>query len=118
MYAATIGEVDGVRLIRRETMERARTPQTKGLFAPGGFAKLARGEPQWFGFGFELPRTPEPMFGAGSFGHAGAGGRMGFAHPESGIAVGYVCNNMMWNNLEPDMRWMPWTKALHDVVGT
>jgi CubicO group peptidase (beta-lactamase class C family) len=116
MYAGLIGEVDGVRLIKRETMERARTPQTKGLGPPGDFAKFARGEQQWFGFGFELPRAPEPMFGPGSFGHAGAGGRMGFAQPEKGIAAGYVCNNMMWNNLDPDPRWMPWTKALHAVV--
>jgi len=117
MYAALIGEVDGVRLVKRETMERARTPQTKGLGPPGQFKNFARGEPQWFGFGFEMPRAPEPMFGPGSFGHAGAGGRMGFANPEKGIAVGYVCNNMMWNNFDPDPRWVPWTNALHAVVG-
>jgi len=117
MYASLISYVDGVRLIKPESMERARTPQTKGIGAPGDFARFARTEPQWFGLGFELPRAPEPMFGPGSFGHAGAGGRMGFAHPESGLAVGYVCNNMMWNNLEPDARWVPWTKALHEVVG-
>ena len=117
MYASLISEVDGVRLFKAETMQMARTPQTKGLGAPGDFAKFMRTEPQWFGLGFELPRAAEPMFGPGSFGHAGAGGRMGFAHPESGIAVGYVCNNMMWNNLEPDARWVPWTKALHDIVG-
>jgi CubicO group peptidase (beta-lactamase class C family) len=116
IYASLISEVDGVRLLRPETMERARTPQTKGIGAPGDFARFARTEPQWFGLGFELPRAAEPMFGPGSFGHAGAGGRMGFVHPESGIAVGYVCNNMMWNNLEPDARWVPWTKALHDAV--
>ena len=43
------------------------------------------------------------MLGDGSFGHAGAGGRMGFAHPESGVAVGYVCNNMLWDGIRgPD----------------
>jgi hypothetical protein len=33
-----------------------------------------------------------PMLGDGSFGHSGAGGRLAFAHPESGTAVGYVCS--------------------------
>src|SRR5256885_14468419 len=31
MYAAIIGEVDGVRLLSRDTVERARKPQTDGL---------------------------------------------------------------------------------------
>src|SRR5262249_46048843 len=90
IYASLISEVDGVRLLKPETMERARTPQTRGIGPPGDFARFSRTEPQWFGLGFELPRAPEPMFGPGSFGHAGAGGRMGFAHPGSGIAPGAV----------------------------
>ena len=117
MYAALIGEIDGVRLIKPETLVQARKWQTANIGMPGDFAKFMRVEPQKFGLGFELPRSPEPMFGEGSFGHAGAGGRMGFAHPEHGLAVGYVCNNMLWNNLEPDARWVGWTKALHDAVG-
>ncbi len=118
MYAAAIGEVDGVRLLRRETMERARTCLTDGIGAPEPLGKLAGGrEPQHFGLGFELMREAEPMFGPGSFGHAGAGGRMGFAHPESGIALAYVCNNMPWDGMTADARWLPWTKALHEAVG-
>ena len=34
------------------------------------------------------PARATPMLGQGSFGHAGAGGRIGFAHPESGTAGG------------------------------
>jgi CubicO group peptidase (beta-lactamase class C family) len=118
MYAATIGTVDGVRLLSRETMERARTWQTDGLRAPGDFAKLPNGDPQRLAYGFELARGAEPMLGPGSFGHAGAGGRMGFAHPQSGIAVGYVCNAMVWDGMSgPDPRWMPWTRALGEIVG-
>jgi hypothetical protein len=57
------------------------------------------------------------MLGDGSFGHAGAGGRLGFAHPESGTAVGYVCNNMLWDGIRgPDERWLPWTKALGEII--
>jgi CubicO group peptidase (beta-lactamase class C family) len=119
MYAATIGEVDGIRLLKRETMERARKPQTDGLKGPGDFAKLPNPDPQRLGLGYELNRKIEPMLGDGSFGHAGAGGRMGFAHPESGTAVGYVCNNMLWDGIRgPDERWLPWTKALNEIIVT
>ena len=37
---------------------------------------------------------------------------------ESGIAVGYVCNNMLWDYTRgPDDRWLPWSKALREVAG-
>ena len=117
MYAATIGAVDGVRLLNAETVERARKWQTQGLTSPGDFAKLPNADPQRLGLGYELNRRAEPMLGDGSFGHAGAGGRMGFAHPESGVAVGYVCNNMLWDGIRgPDDRWVPWTKALREAL--
>jgi CubicO group peptidase (beta-lactamase class C family) len=118
MYAATIGAVDGVRLLKPETVARARQWQTKSLASPGDFAKLPNADPQRLAYGYELNRAAEPMLGDGSFGHAGAGGRMGFAHPEWGIAVGYVCNNMLWDGIRgPDDRWVPWTKALREAVG-
>ena len=118
MYAATIGEVDGVRLLQPQTVARAMRPQTEGLTAPGDFAKLPNPSPLRYGLGYQLTRSVAPMLGEGSFGHDGAGGRIGFAHPQSGIAVGYVCNNMLWDGLRgPDERWVPWTAALRDVVG-
>jgi hypothetical protein len=41
---------------------------------------------------------------------------MGFAHPESGTAVAYVCNSMLWNGFTgPDQRWLKWTKALREA---
>jgi CubicO group peptidase (beta-lactamase class C family) len=119
MYAALIGEVDGVRLIGAAAMERARTSQTAGLGPPAEFASMPRpAQPQAFGLGFELPSTGNPMLGTGSFGHAGAGGRLGFAHPESGVAVGYVCNTMLNSPAGPDARWVDWTRALHEAVGS
>jgi hypothetical protein len=58
------------------------------------------------------------MLGEGSFGHDGAGGRIGFAQPDTGIAVGYICNNMLWDGMSgPDDRWVPWTKALRGALG-
>ena len=98
-------------------MEQARTPQTAGLGPPPSFAKLARGEWQPYGIGFELPAAEKPMLGPGSFGHAGAGGRWGFAHPESGVAVGYVCNTMIESPTAPDPRWVGWLAALREVGG-
>jgi len=118
MYAACIGEIDGVRLLTPETIERARESQNEELGAPRPLMPLVGPGPQRFGLGFELPRAIEPMLGAGSFGHGGAGGRMAFAHPESGIAVAYVCNSMLWDGFSgPDQRWLGWTKALLDVIG-
>lgn len=80
-----------------ETIERARESQNEALTAPAPLMPLVGPGPQRFGLGFELPRAIEPMLGLGSFGHGGAGGRMAFAHPESGIAVAYVCNSMLWD---------------------
>jgi CubicO group peptidase (beta-lactamase class C family) len=55
------------------------------------------------------------LLGPGSFGHPGAGGRLGFADPESGCAVGYACNGMLWDGRTPDPRWA-WTQALRAAV--
>jgi hypothetical protein len=88
------------------------------LSLPDSLKPLNNGDPQRFGLGFELCRAAEPMLGPGSFGHAGAGGRMGFAQPELGVAVAYVCNNMVWDGLHgPDPRWIGWTAALRAAVG-
>ncbi len=116
IYAALIRRVDGVRLISAEAMERARAPRTSGLGPPGEFRKLARGEWQPFSLGYELPAAVKPMLGPGSFGHAGAGGRWAFAHPESGVAVGYVCNTMIESPTAPDPRWVGWLEALKEAV--
>jgi len=118
MYAATIGEVDGVRLLKPETVNRATRFEIEGLGSPGDFARIPIISPHRYALGYQLTRSAAPMLGDGSFGHDGAGGRIGFAHPETGIAVGYVCNNMAWDGMTgPDDRWVPWTKALRAAVG-
>ncbi|HUZ14035.1 MAG TPA: hypothetical protein VMU93_14450 [Caulobacteraceae bacterium] len=45
------------------------------------------------------------MLGPGSFGHDGAGGRVAFAHPQSGVAAAYVANTMGGAFNQPDPRW-------------
>ncbi len=115
MYAALIGEVDGVRLIKPETLEKARTLRTGAMVPPGDFAKLQFGAPMHYGLGFEFAREVNPMVGAGSFGHAGAGGRIGFANPEAGVAAAYVANTMLTVPAGPDPRWS-WMEELKKAV--
>ena len=116
-YAALIGEVDGVRLLGQAAMDRARQPQDGSRRPPPEFAALNRDGGQLFGLGFELASAPRPMLGAGGFGHSGAGGRLGYANPELGVAVGYACNTMLNNLAGPDVRWVSWTKALEEALG-
>jgi CubicO group peptidase (beta-lactamase class C family) len=116
MYAAMIGEVDGVRLVSPETVEKARTLRTGAMSPAGDLGKLQFGMPVQYGLGYEFPRDVLPMMGPGSFGHAGAGGRIGFAHPESGVAAAFVANTMLTVPTGPDPRWT-WMEALRTAVG-
>jgi CubicO group peptidase (beta-lactamase class C family) len=115
MYAACIGEVDGVRLLSSETVNRARKSRTKDLPQLPALAALPKAPGDGFGLGFGLTNPITKMLGAGSFGHDGAGGRLGFAHPEYGIAAGFACNSMLWDNFSPDPRWS-WTVPLLEIV--
>ncbi|MFJ3642503.1 serine hydrolase domain-containing protein [Streptomyces sp. NPDC090108] len=86
VYASLIGEVDGGRrLFAPETMELARGEQSAG---PDGVLVVGTR----FGLGWMLHGAASPLLSAGSFGHPGRGGALGFADPESGIAFGYVTN--------------------------
>jgi CubicO group peptidase (beta-lactamase class C family) len=116
MYAALIGEIDGVRLLKPETVETARALRTGAMVPAGDLGKLQFGGPLQYGLGYELPRDVVAMLGAGSFGHAGAGGRIGFAHPESGTAAAYVANTMLTAPNAPDPRWT-WMGELRKAVG-
>ncbi len=115
MYAAMIGEVDGVRLLKPETVERARTLRTGAMSPAGDLGKLQLGLPTAYGLGYQLAREETEMLGKGSFGHDGAGGRMGFAHPESGVAAAYVANTMPTALAGPDPRWA-WIAELRKAV--
>ena len=87
MYAATIGEVDGVRLVGDATVDTMRAEQVHG-------EDLSLVLPTRFGYGFMLNATYLPLLSDGSFGHYGAGGSLGFADPEAGVGFGYVMNQM------------------------
>lgn len=86
-YASLIGEVDGVRTLKPETITTVTTENTNGKDEV--LKKVTR-----FGLGFMLDGPDVPYYGPSSFGHDGAGGSLGFADPDSGIAFGYVMNQM------------------------
>jgi CubicO group peptidase (beta-lactamase class C family) len=69
-----------------------------------------------FGLGYMVSSPFSPYGGPASFGHAGAGGSVGFGDPDNGIAVGYVMNKMM-TNLSGDPRTRGLIKAAYDAVG-
>jgi len=115
-YAALIGEVDGVRLLSKEMVDRARTPLIDDLGGPGAFKAMIPVGGMRYGLGYSLPSRVLPLLGPGSFGHAGAGGRLGFALPEKEIALAYVCTSLMPDGGNTDTRWLPWTRALEQAV--
>ncbi|HVE28412.1 MAG TPA: serine hydrolase domain-containing protein [Sporichthya sp.] len=87
MYAACIGEVDGVRLLSPATLRAATTPNSEGI------DRVLTYETR-FGLGFQLPSASRPMSGPNCFGHYGLGGSTGFADPDRDFAFGYVVNQM------------------------
>ncbi|MFJ3898173.1 serine hydrolase domain-containing protein [Streptomyces sp. NPDC090083] len=88
MYAALIGEVDSTRLLTPETLESAAKEQASGkdqvMLIPSRFST-----------GYMLPTETNPILGAGSFGHTGRGGSLGFADLEYGVAFGYAMNKII-----------------------
>ncbi len=82
------GELDGVRLLEPESIERALTEQASGTDAVLRF-------PMRYGLGFMLrqdmmPLSPNPR----AFGHPGAGGSIGMADPDAKVGFGYTMNQM------------------------
>lgn len=87
LYAATVGEVDGVRILDDGVVERAIQVQAEG---PDKVIVL----PTRFGLGFSLPPMLVPGCGKRAFGHPGAGGSLAFADPENVLSFAYVMNRM------------------------
>ncbi|HYR95491.1 MAG TPA: serine hydrolase domain-containing protein [Candidatus Binatus sp.] len=106
VYAALAagGTLDGIELVGRGTLAEAIREHANGPDAVLGRASR-------FGLGFQLPQPERPLGPhAGAFGHFGAGGALGFADPEAGVAFGYVMNRMgpRWQN--------PTNRSLMDAV--
>ena len=94
VYASTIGEVDGIRLLSDATVQAATTVQTD-TSEPFGMPPGLEDFGITMGLGFQLHTPLADLLGPTSFGHGGAGGSMGLAAPEHGIGFGYVMNRML-----------------------
>jgi CubicO group peptidase (beta-lactamase class C family) len=89
IWSATVVPTDGVRLISDAVIRRATVVQSEGapVFpAIGPF-------PRW-GMGFQLDSEARRFLTGRGFGHAGAGGQLGFADPAYGVGFGFVTNYM------------------------
>lgn len=106
VYAALAlgGAVHGVRVVDAGALADATAEAAAG-------EDLVLGRPSRFGLGFQLTQPERPLGpNPGAFGHFGAGGSVGFCDPASGVALGYVMNQLgaRWQN--------PRNRALVDAV--
>jgi CubicO group peptidase (beta-lactamase class C family) len=108
-YAALIGEVGGVRLFDPATLELARAEESAG---PDRVLVVGTR----FGLGYMLHGSASPFLGPGSFGHPGRGGALGFADPETGIALGYVTNGFR-KTVTADPRAQALVRAVRASLG-
>jgi CubicO group peptidase (beta-lactamase class C family) len=112
MYAALIGPVEGgceAPLLAPEQVKAAATTQTRGADKVLMFETT-------FGLGFMTSSEFSPYGGPASFGHAGAGGSVGFGDPENGLGFGYVMNRTL-TNMSGDPRSRGLVAAVYDVLG-
>jgi CubicO group peptidase (beta-lactamase class C family) len=110
MYAATVGEVDGVRLLDPATVADMTVERSNG---PDKVLMV----PTRFGSGFFLPSMFSPLLGPSSFGHSGAGGSLGVADVDRQIGFGYVMNKMQ-QNLSGDPRTVGLLAAVNACVSS
>jgi CubicO group peptidase (beta-lactamase class C family) len=86
-YAALIGEVDGHRILRPDTLAAATAEQAAGV------DRVLR-VPVRIATGFGLPTPDTFWYTPTAFGFPGLGGSLGFADPATGLAFGYVLNHV------------------------
>jgi CubicO group peptidase (beta-lactamase class C family) len=103
MYAATVSEVDGVRLLNPATVDRmivVQTDKTRMHGLPPGLT-IPADRSFYMSLGFWRACPPMPWVGPASFGHPGSGGSVGFAEPDAGVGFAYIPNLWSWNIAEP-----------------
>jgi CubicO group peptidase (beta-lactamase class C family) len=102
------GELDGVRVLGSDSIERARVEQSYGEDA------VLFGLTTRFGLGFMLDLPENRIAPKGDiFGHPGAGGSIGFADPTAAVGFGYVMNKMI---VPPDYFIDPRWRTLVDAT--
>jgi CubicO group peptidase (beta-lactamase class C family) len=103
------GELDGVRLLKAETLAMGRRELAR-------FVDPFLGEPMTFGSVFAL-QTEAKRYGPpdDAFGHPGAGGSIHAAWPSQKLGYSFVMNQM---RVDPeDRRTKTMLKALHSAIG-
>lgn len=109
LYAACVSTIDGPPLLSAASIDdalrvRSAGPQLTGMPDDGA---------RW-GTGFQLSSPPtQPMLGPSSFGHAGAGGQLGFADRDRAVGFAYLSNQMGGYG---DERARELTHALRNVL--
>ena len=117
MYAATVSDVDGIRLLDPATVERAievQTDKTRMYGLPPGL-DIPADRSFYMSLGFWRSCPPQPMLGPKSFGHPGSGGSIGFADPDAGVGFGYVMN--LWSFRIGEPRASSLAAAVKDCLG-
>ena len=111
LYAALAGggTLDGVPLMRPETVDTARYEQVSGIDVISG-AEARRS----FGYALSMP-GPDDSRGPSAFGHGGLGGSLGYADPDHRMSFGYVMNQAGQN---VDHRTSSLSAALYRCLGT
>jgi CubicO group peptidase (beta-lactamase class C family) len=109
MYAACVGEVDGIRILTPERVKTASARETEGPNVVIMNLDLQ------FGLGFIVPSTLVQLGGPRSFGHFGAGGSVGWADPDAELAFGYVMSRMDMG-LAGDERSSRLVNACYDAI--
>jgi len=114
MYAGLLGPVNGTRLIKDATRRRMTQPRTDGV--PSLIESGTAGPDIRFGLGYQLASPSMPGFGASSFGHTGAGGRLGIADPEYQVGFGYICSVLRDIGPHGDPRWTRLIEAVRTCL--
>ncbi|MGH6616565.1 serine hydrolase domain-containing protein [Sphingomonas sp.] len=118
LYAATVSEVDGIRLLRPDTVMAMTKAQTSHSRMHGAPSELLPATKNLFNMslGFWRATPPvHPLFGPASFGHPGSGGSLGAADPDSRVGFGYVPN--LWPAAMIDPRAIELTAAVRRCLG-
>lgn len=115
-YAALVADVPAdddfpaaTRVLTPAQVDAARETQTSGPDLVLSFETT-------FGLGYMTASPFSPYGGARAFGHAGAGGSLGYADPENEISFGYVMNKMN-TNLSGDPRTTGLVTAVYESAG-
>lgn len=110
LYAACVSEVGGPPILAGASVADALQVRSAGRQLSGMPDDGAR-----WGTGFQLSSPPaQPMLGSASFGHAGAGGQLGFADLDYQVGFAYLSNQMGGYG---DARARNLTEALRAVLG-